>query len=90
MGLRPKPTKQDGQGVHHDGEVHGLDSGSHHAQHVLMAQGPLSENLVSLDPKPTELVAKGSTTAGEYMDLTVAPTMPNMFYWPKDLILRIW
>ena len=45
---------------------------------------------MSLDPKPTELVAKGSTTAGEYMDLMVAPTMPNMFYWSKDLMLKVW
>ena len=41
-------------------------------------------------PNPQSRMAKGSTTAGEYMDLTVAPTMPNMSYWPKDLILRIW
>ena len=46
--------------------------------------------LMGLRPKPTKFRAQGSTMAGEYMDLAVAPTMPNMFHWPKDLILRFW
>ena len=57
---------------------------------MIQAKGPYPDNLDCLGPKPTELVAKGSTPLLEYMDLMVAPTMPNIFYWPKDLILPVW
>ena len=56
---------------------------------MLQAQGPYPVNLDGLGPKPTELVAKGSSMGREYMDLRVA-TMPNLFFWPKDVTLLIW
>ena len=54
MSLGPKPTEQDGQGVHQGGGVHGLDGGSHHANHVLLAQGPNPESLVEIGPMRAE------------------------------------